>query len=218
MTTKNNQTKRRLEKYAIEQRKHLNKVLKTNNYSSLKTSINSNQFQYAVILIYIGSTILFYNEKYILKSSRDDGQYNKLNIWDYLCKMDNTDNVLNEHRRNLGFPTNNNGFPILSSRQLQNILSGTSINQNTRQFVEQLYNNKQIKKILFEWQCSPLTEGRITKKNMNKLEDIFEHLEYNNIFPLLDKELQVKLKKIKDFTDWRFKNPETWNQLVNKLH
>lgn len=218
MTTKNNQTKRQLEKYAIEQRKHLNKVLKTNNYSSLKTSINSNQFQYAVILIYIGSTILFYNEKYILKSSRDDGQYNKLNIWDYLCKMDNTDNVLNEHRRNLGFPTNNNGFPILSSRQLQNILSGTSINQNTRQFVEQLYNNKQFKKILFEWQCSPLTEGRITKKNMNKLEDIFEHLEYNNIFPLLDKELQVKLKKIKDFTDWRFKNPETWNQLVNKLH
>lgn len=216
--TKNNQTKRRLRKYIIEEREHLNHSLETGDFNRLNTSLNAMQFQYAIQLLQIGSTILFYNEKYILKSSRDEGKYNKLNIWDYLCKPNNKDETLNSHRQKLGFPVDNAGYPTVSSRQLQKILSGELINKNAQRFVQNLYCNKQFKEVLSEWQNSPLEEGRLTKKNMNKLQDIFEHLEYNNVFPILDKKLQDKLKKIRDFTDWRFRNPDIWNQLVNELH
>lgn len=216
--TKSNQTTRRLVKYITEERKHLNHSLETDNYNRLNTSLNSIQFQYAIQLLQIGSTILFYNEKYILQSSRDEGKYNKLNIWDYLCKMNSEDRILNSHRQKLGFPVDNAGYPTVSSRQLQKILSGESINKNSQQFVQNLYCNKQFVEVLSEWQNSPLTEGRVTKKNMNKLKDILEHLEYNNVFPILDKKLQDELKKIKDFTEWRLRNNDIWNQLVNELH
>ena len=208
----------RLYELISSQKERLKDVLKKDNQNILKTSLNNNQFHYAIMLINLGSTILFYNEEYIYPSSRDEGLGNKLNIWNYLCKMDNTDNILNSHRRKLGFPIDKEGFPIISSRKLQGILSGEKINQNSKLFVERFYKNKNFNTMLSEWQNSPLLNGKITKKNMNKMEDIIEHMEYNNIFPILDRKLQVKLKRIKDFTNWRVKNPDIWNKLVDELH
>jgi|GEM_PF-4257499 hypothetical protein len=215
---KYSQKELRLYELISSQKERLKDVLKKDNQNILKTSLNYNQFHYAIMLINLGSTILFYNEEYIYPSSRDEGLGNKLNIWNYLCKMDNTDNILNSHRRKLGFPIDKEGFPIISSRQLQGILSGEKINQNSKLFVERFYKNKNFKTMLSEWQNSPVLNGKITKKNMNKMEDIIEHMEYNNIFPILDRKLQVKLKRIKEFTNWRVKNPDIWNKLVDELH
>lgn len=216
--TKNTQKIRRLKKRIREQKTVLNHAVETGLYNKLNTSLSTTDFQFAIILFHIGSTILFYNEKYIRSSSRDEGQGNKLKIWDYLCKMDNNDNVLNNHRRKLGFPIDEQKFPTLSSRQLQCILSGETNNQNTQKFIKEFYTNENFKVMLSEWQHTSAIGGMITQKNMNKLEDIIEHFEYNNIFPKLDKKSQVELKKIKDFTNWRIKNPDDWNKIVNELH
>ncbi|EGX30463.1 MULTISPECIES: hypothetical protein [Streptococcus] len=206
--------------------KQAKEKLESGDYVLIPTSISQADFQYMIEIFQLMQTIMYYEKNYI---SKETGLRGLPTIWDYLCATKDSnrnsgkynDEYYDEivtHRKNLGFPVDDLGFPKMNSRTFQRFIAGEKV-KNGMEILEEFYQNKNFLEIYWKSREEfssieniPSIENILSyPKVVNKMEQMFETFERT----AFSKHSGKKFRSKAEFVGWRFDNLEEYKDILS---